>query len=847
MIPDIDGVAGALVEHRRIAIVLLLVVVLAVGSGVGQLEESSGLPEMDIGSEEEATLEEIDQRFTRAHDGETTAQIVVEDDNVLDRETLVRGLEMQREIRSDETVQPTLAEDAPTTGIATVVGTAAHRRQTGEEGEPMIDEQIAAIESLEDDELATLLEELLQEDADALAFLPNDYEPGTTTSDATMIVVVQTAGEGGNLGQASDRIVESQQAIEEIAANTADGERTLVVGNGIISGEMTQAQEDTFQILGPLALVFVLLTITLVYRKLTDVALSLVGILLVLLWTFGALGWLGIPFNALLIAVPVLLIGLSIDYGIHVFMRYREQRAETGDGPAPSMRAAIGSVGVALLWITVTTVVGFLSNVVSPARPIQQIGIISAIGIVGALVVFGGLIPLVKITVDGLFERVGLDTTRSAIGDGDGDGVVARVLSVGPRAARAAPLAVIVVTLLLTGVTTAAATGLSTSWGPEDHLPDEAPGWTENLPEQFAPGEYDAKENYHYVNDRFVRDESNVEILVEGGGADPATLHRIDEAQATAADQRTVERFGSGRAHVTSPLSVMHDVADRAPEFRETFEAADTDDDGVPDRDVAAVYDHLFEVAPDEAASIIERGDDGKYGALRVAVAVNPDADGERVTEEGRELAAVIEGGDTTARATGDPIVQQRSQQELLSTMLTSFFITLLAVVVLLAVVYRVLYGSATLGLVTLVPVVFTVSWIFATMYVLDYTLTTLAAIIASITIGIGIDYSIHVSERFRDELETLGNVDDAISRTVRGTGAALLASALTTGIGFGVLAFALHPQLQQFGLLTALMIFYAFLGSVVVLPSLLVAWARFVGPEAATTEEPDLGTTAET
>jgi predicted RND superfamily exporter protein len=60
-----------------------------------------------------------------------------------------------------------------------------------------------------------------------------------------------------------------------------------------------------------------------------------------------------------------------------------------------------------------------------------------------------------------------------------------------------------------------------------------------------------------------------------------------------------------------------------------------------------------------------------------------------------------------------------------------------------------------------------------------------------------------------------------------------VLASAVTTAGGFGVLTFALVPSLQRFGLVTGSAIVYAFVASVVVLPSLLVLWDR-VGSEGS-------------
>ncbi len=68
---------------------------------------------------------------------------------------------------------------------------------------------------------------------------------------------------------------------------------------------------------------------------------------------------------------------------------------------------------------------------------------------------------------------------------------------------------------------------------------------------------------------------------------------------------------------------------------------------------------------------------------------------------------------------------------------------------------------------------------------------------------------------------------------SLTGTGGALLGSAATTVGGFGVLVFAILPALQQFGIITGLTIIYAFLASVLVLPSLLVVWTRYFRPGA--------------
>jgi predicted RND superfamily exporter protein len=839
----LDTISGAIIDHRRITIVVLVLTMAAVGSGLASLEEESSLPEFEVGSEEEEKLAYVGSNFSTEHDDVTITQVVVRDDNVLDKETLLATLGLQKDIRTNETIAPTLSDDQPTVGIANVIARAAIRFQQPGVTSPTIDQQMAQLESMDQSQIDAVATRILDDDAgpnsDAFVFMPNDYESGSTTASSTMVVVFQSTDREIPMGQAPERVVESQTEMANLASSVDASKEILVVGNGIISDEMEQSRKDTFLIVGPIALLFVMVTLVLAYRDLLDIVLSLVGIVLVQVWTFGTLGLVGIPFNPVLIAIPVLLIGLSIDYGIHVFMRYREARTATGDGVGTSMKASLAGVGGALVLVTVTTVVGFLSNLASPLGPIRDLGLISAIGIVGALVVFGTLIPALKVELDSLLERFGIDRQQRPIGT-DG-GWVARLLSVGSTAARRAPVAIVVITLLLTAVTAFGAAQVSTSFEPEDNLAGEAPAWAETLPEPFAPGEYTAKKNLHYTNDRFVRHDSQVQILVEGDVTEPDTLEKVAAAKAEAANQAVVVVLSNGEPQTVSPLTVMDRVAARNESFNETYVAADTDGDGIPDENLERVYDELYAAAPERADGVLHR-QDGEYEALRMAVSVNPEADGGETVDQMGTVTGVLDGDGRTATATGQPIINQLVQDHLLETLVTSFLITILVVVAILMLVYRVAHGSATLGLVTALPVVFCVSWIVGTMYALGLPLSVLTTIVASLTIGIGIDYSIHVSERFRTELADAGTAGEAIATTIQGTGSALLGSAATTAVGFGVLAFALLPMLQQFGTITALMIVYAFLGSVLVLPSLLVLWARYLGPEPSSNIERDSG-----
>jgi predicted RND superfamily exporter protein len=95
-------------------------------------------------------------------------------------------------------------------------------------------------------------------------------------------------------------------------------------------------------------------------------------------------------------------------------------------------------------------------------------------------------------------------------------------------------------------------------------------------------------------------------------------------------------------------------------------------------------------------------------------------------------------------------------------------------------------------------------------------------------TIGLGITYAIHAVERFRLTADRTGDVFKAVAETIGHTGGALMIAAVTTIAGFGILVLAPPPVEQQFGVITAITILYAFITSIFILPPFLMYWGKW-------------------
>lgn len=128
----------------------------------------------------------------------------------------------------------------------------------------------------------------------------------------------------------------------------------------------------------------------------------------------------------------------------------------------------------------------------------------------------------------------------------------------------------------------------------------------------------------------------------------------------------------------------------------------------------------------------------------------------------------------------------------------------------------------------TVSPIAFTLLFLVATMRYLGVPFNTLTATILSVTVGIGIDYLIHILHRFVEDFEARPDALQAARVTLQGTGDSLFGTTVTTmGAGATLYSLSLTPILVSFGLLIALSVAYAFLTSVVVLPVVLIVHVR--------------------
>ncbi|WP_277541849.1 efflux RND transporter permease subunit [Haloarcula laminariae] len=804
----IDWADDRIVDDSRKVVLAFLVVTLVFSAGLGNISTNAGTQQFTTGLPAEEAFDQVNTEFSPAFSADTgSTQLIQEESNVLSRPAMLRMLRTQESLEEHDGLRVT-----STSSAAAIVARELNANATTTEA------QIRTVERATDSEIDAAVRRAA-DDPQFTALLSNDFNRKSASASATIGVVTHElpAGLSSGSGQGgTSPLTDIQRQAEFTVEATGQGSIT-VFGSGILADEFSNVVADSLILTVPAAILFILFFLAIAYRDLADMALGLGALFMAIVWTFGFMGLAGIPFSQMLIAVPPLLLAVGIDFGIHAVNRYREER-DGGTDIGQSMRVTTDQLLVAFGIVTGTTVIGFLANLSSDLPPIRDFGYVAAVGIIFTFLIFGVFLPAAKVELDRLREEYPIPTfSQNPLGS-EGSRL-SGVLRGGVVIAERAPVAFLLVTLVVTAGAGVYATDISTSFSQDDFLPpEENPDWIESLPEPFAPSEYTVTGTTNFLEERFTTTQGGgVTVYVEGPMRQDDALEQIYRAGDDPPESFVRE---DGRAKSSSIVTVVRDRAERDPQFRALVSRNDHNDNGVPDDDLGEIYDYLLSSSSRDAALNYITED---YRSARITYEVEADAGDGEVTSDARDVADRFR---FEATATGSTVVFQAVSDVIFESAIVSLAIALSGTAVFLVFIYWVIEGRASLGLVNIVPVVVTVALLAGTMRYLGIPLNAITGTMLALTIGLGVDYSVHVVHRFADEHHHHDLVT-ALDRTVRGTGGALLGSMLTTVFGIGVLALAVFPAIGQFGILTALSIIYAFFTSLLVLPSALVLWHR--------------------
>ncbi len=183
---------------------------------------------------------------------------------------------------------------------------------------------------------------------------------------------------------------------------------------------------------------------------------------------------------------------------------------------------------------------------------------------------------------------------------------------------------------------------------------------------------------------------------------------------------------------------------------------------------------------------------------------------------------------------TGNGEMEVSMTDMVISSQITSILFSILMVFVIIAISFK----SPVAGLLGAVPLAFTIILNFMTMGFTGIHLDLVTSIIASVAIGVGIDYTIHFMESYKAERAKSDNVEEVTMKTFAVSGLGIVTNALAVGLGFLVLLFSRFQILRCIGLLVAIVMFSSSFLAMTVIPGVLNAFdPKFIRPKESKKE----------
>ena len=548
------------------------------------------------------------------------------------------------------------------------------------------------------------------------------------------------------------------------------------------------------------------------FRSLRDTAYVTTLTVLAIAATYGLSGWLqffgvNMVFNAAMNSIPVLLLAIGVDYGLHVVIRIREEmslldskdsieRKTLRDFSYEARQSAVrrGTVltSIALVIAIFTDMVGFLSFRFSSLSFLQVFGTVIAIGLF--LVYLLSITALPALMMMFPPKKLKLEKASS--------------ITIGPIAnglARlsAKPVYVGVIAVLLLTPMYFGFQELEVGFDQRDQFDDSVPVVADFL----------------LLSDEFQNSRSPLYVVVDADIITPDGYVAWLAAEQVLQDSPDVSGAPSGLWNVLDEAQV------RNPSLGALM--SNLQDDNQTSWEDLEAYLLTTEQGRELTASVL--ASDGQQTVIsfqaetldwQATIDLN-----ERMIDALTAAEDELE-SDATLRVGGRSLILAQTTSDVADSAILSTGIVAGVILLMLVGIHSVrqrdLAQGAARGFVSWIPLMMVVGWVYGLMGFTGYQINSQTVTIGALSLGLGVDYAVHFSIRLEEEVEHAPAADPHfwVANASATTGRAMWMAALTTAGGFAVLNLSSLLPLRLFGQAFVIAIALALLSSLVILPA---------------------------
>ena len=574
---------------------------------------------------------------------------------------------------------------------------------------------------------------------------------------------------------------EFRKNIYELVNRFSSPEYFYVSSLPITRATVIEYMQRDMRVFTPVAIGLCIFLLMLSFRSWTGVFLPFFVVGFSIIWTFGIMGWLNMSLSFIGTLIPVMLVAIANNYGIHIISHYYEySRSDTMSTRGQILKRTIRKVGIPILLAGITTMVSFLCLLSHSLPRAREMGALVSFGILIAFILSIILIPSVLVLVPRphfLSKGLGMSYVDTIL------------INMGKVFTRYRSL----VLLLLSIVGIWLAMGiqyLKVDTNPDHYFPKSSTLRIANTKISNAFG-----------------GSTQMNILVQGEIFDPAVLENIEVL---------TDHIKNRHDIVTKSYSIV-DVIKR---MHSGFNGGDPTMEVIPDDiDLIRQYMFMYSISSDgdEFDLILDDIEDPSYTQILL-----------RLQEvQTHAIAAIVEDTEQFIEANfyDESPMELTGSATLLGVLnhmvIRGQFISLVVSVCIILLIMSIVFRSFIGGLLATFPMSASVVMMFGLMGYLNITLNITTSLLTCILVGVGVDYTVHFLWHLRDHVKDGDSLDEAITNTFRISGKGILFNGLSVVVGFSALLFSVFVPVKIFGILVMGSISFCLFGALATLPAL--------------------------
>ncbi len=633
------------------------------------------------------------------------------------------------------------------------------------------------------------------------------------------------------------RIAQSSDSTKPYFQDENNPHHTEVTQTGLIAImiDITEEANDQLMKAMPLAILFVVGIMLAAHRSWKVFAIAGIPLICTIFWTFGIITLTGLKLSPIIVAAMPMLVGLSVDYSLHISNRITEFEEE-GLTIREGITQTLHTTGVAVLLSAVTTMIGFAALLIAPLSPIRMLGLVLIVGIASAFLLSLTIVPCLVIMFK--YRKPELNIWEK----------VAEV----PVKHRWPIIGVVLVVTMLSLANISTMT--ETEEGDQemdtqgidslDAIMEFSELWSQGStcllviePKQGSYPEGGALNDSSFLDQIDLMEQQLTSIEDHVNVEDVSAMTIVDLFKSVSLNLSWTTVENQNPLPFPNPIPLPGPIGETMGSHYYTTSYWDfihlSDDPDFQERAIKIFYNSLTQEARDMlmtpdfsmTLAMVRFPFVGTGVGEQIVDSVNTIAD----DANSREGSSV-----KISHATSGAAISLTIDEAIMNTQLKTLVLSLVLVFVALTLVFLrsdVSWAGAKkalrYALLTMIPVATVVAWqplIMKGVSSFDggASLNMMTAMISSVVIGAGIDFGVHITERIREEGETI----EGIKRAVQHTGQSIMEANLTTVAGLSGGLFVVW--FRGFFSVLLLLLLYSMFAGMILLPAVYAALAGF-------------------